>query len=250
MTAELNILKKELIEDIQLLRSDFKYPTSIPTAPKIRAQISPILRKWICDNGLSPLCKEYKAKPLFKVINDKVEIDRCKRGEIAHWTATNNIGALGIGTGRIKPEYIHKTYRKGDDKSMEYLFKFNEFRVQKVAYINGRFVSRNESLRYLADKMGGTHSHQVTRKPRNFDLSDLLKLHGATLFPENNSWQLMNGMEPDKVSEYESQGGIVFSMLHLIALDSARRFCEGDFRPIGIDLYHTSHDHMALPASA
>ena len=196
---------------------------------------------------MSQLCRATKSQPIFRVYTDKVSVDRCKRGEMVHWTAMTDINGVAIATGLPKLEHVHKQYPTGDAKTWEYEFKLNQFRVQKVAYNKGRFVTREQSLRYLADKMGGTHPHQVGRKARQNDISDILDLHGATFFPKSNNWQLMNGMDPTLVAEYENRGGLVFSMLHLIALDSARRFCQGDFRPLGMNIYHENDRSAQIP---
>ena len=218
------VLSAELAEDLGLLARDVGSPDAgMPTPSIIRGVFAPILRKWVSDNGLKPLHDLAGRQSHYTVYDNKPYADLCNRDHFIHWHGM--VPIMGAMVGGSLPRDPAKTSisHLGADREVRYDFK--AFRIQKMAYSGGRFLTREQCVRFTADRMGGTHT-QAQAKRKSHDPVEFLELTGAAVGQDGNV-QLLGKTEFEKAQEYVSDGKFVFSLMHLIVLDTARRFHEG-----------------------
>jgi hypothetical protein len=224
MRIDLEVLKAELAEDLHLLARDIGGPDiGMPSPPVIRGVIAPILRKWVSDNGMNPIHRAVGRQSHFRVYDNQDHIRLCKQNHYVHWYGMVPISKLMTGGGL--PRDPKSTVAHNIKSDREVVYDYNAFRIQKMAFCSGRFLTREQCVRFTADRMGGTHT-QAQAVPRKNDPVEFLELTGAAIAPDGNI-QLMGKAEFEKVREYKVEGCFVYSLMHLIVLDAARRLHDG-----------------------
>jgi hypothetical protein len=224
LVIDIDVLKTELAEDLHLLARDIGGPDiGMPTPPIIRGVFSPILRKWISDSGMNPIHRAAGKQSQFRVYDNQEHVRLCEQKHYMNWYGLVPITGMMIGGGLPRDPNSTASHHIKSDR--EVIYNYNAFRIQKIAYCGGRFLTREQCVRFTADRMGGTHT-QAQVKPRDNDPLDFLELTGAAIRP-NGEVQLMGKAEFEKVKEYKLDGRLVYSLMHLIVLDTARRFYNG-----------------------
>lgn len=224
VSIDVEVLKAELAEDLNLLARDIGGPDiGMPTPPVIRGIIAPILRKWVSDNGMKPIHRAVGQQSQFRVYDNQEHVHLCKKNHYVHWHGM--VPILGVMIGGGLPRDPKKTLLHNLKSDREVVYDYKAFRIQKMAFSGNRFLTREECVRFTADRMGGTHTH-AQAKPRENDPVEFLELTGAAIATDGNV-QLMGRAEFEKVREYRLEGRLVYSLMHLIVLDTARRFHDG-----------------------
>lgn len=193
----------------------------MPTPTVIRGIIAPILRKWISDNGLAPLHRAAREESSFVVDDCPEDIGLCEKGFYKHWTAELPILNTRVSTGQLSDS--SRSLPSARSRTISVPFK--KFANQRMAYSAGRFLNRRDSVRFVADRMGGAHTtYQAKFKPH--DPVEFFNLTGFVVDKSSRNVRILANLN-DESALHKGNGAFVYSVVHLIVLDTARRFFDG-----------------------
>lgn len=217
-------LAEELREDLAVLRHHVGEPNDLPNPAFIRATLSPILRKWICDDGLGPIHRAASEQSVFTVQNTDHIVK--KKDLVAYELWHCEMPIAGNGIGQIRPKDANNDPLGSVETGGEVKRKFRTFRQQKIAYLNGKSLTRDMCLRYFADQMGGTHTIDQAKK-KNGPAATFIEMAGFAFDPETRDSKMFWPGEFQNAARLRADGKWIFNFMHICALDTARRFHEG-----------------------
>ncbi len=201
------------------INTDFnKYPSQ----HEIRTIISPILRKWISDNGMRYFHDKDKKLSTYIVINTSAFVEECKNNDkVDKW-----IMQLPFREFLIQMYFLDKKDFQRCNKG-EIKCDFNSFRNQKIAYNNGNFITREECIRFVANKMGGIHTQEQAKPLKNKAQLEFVRMMVIAFSPKKRIIANLDGSSELQLETYKKQGYSLYPLLYLVVLDSAIRFYKG-----------------------
>ncbi|WP_159090016.1 hypothetical protein [Ruegeria sp. Alg231-54] len=216
----------ELKGDLEILSRYQVSPNhEFPSQHEIRSILAPILRKWMCDNGMNPVHKKLGGQQsMFSVPDHSGFVNEAKTNKaINKWFAAVPVPlGLAVEVQFIKDAEVTSRCKKGDT-----IYDFNAFRVQKVGYSSGKFITREEIARFVADKMGGTHTQSQATPVKDVRKLSFLDLVMVAIHSEGKIVETGDNPTEDQRKLWQQSGYNVYSCLHLNVLDSAHRFYNG-----------------------
>lgn len=215
--------KSDLQGDLDILSRHLGGRGAFPTQHDIRAIIAPILRKWICDNGIKTIHDEYRTQSTYTVPNFKGYVYECQNNGLDTWLMTLPvIDDLYVDVEYIQDKSIKKRCVLGDTE-----YNFNAFKNQKVAYLNGEFINRDECIRFLANKMGGAHTQKQSKHEKKESLVKFVSLFVVAIDYGSRQVHAFDQSGEERLHELQRRGYATYSAMHLVVLDTARRFNDG-----------------------
>lgn len=219
-------LLDELRGDLGILS---RYQTSpnhdFPSQHDIRSIVAPILRKWVSDNGMKQVHDLFGGRQAtFKVPDHSEFVREAKVNKVVDkWFSAVPVPlGLMLEVQFIKDEKIVSRCQKSEAE-----LDFKAFRIQKVGYHRGKFITREEIARFVADKMGGTHTQSQAKEVKDVRKLDFIKLAVVAINGSTRTIETADNPTTDQIEDWKQSGYSIYSCLHLNVLDSANRFFRG-----------------------
>lgn len=144
----------QLLEDVAAIEA--ANVARFPTAVELRTVFTPILRRWIADGGFFTIQKLLASPLTFTTYSHVDDVTACKLGAYKWW-----MGPVDCGEGLIvKPAVSTRKYAPGElqeRKLFEIAQKAKLFFEQKMFWWKGQFYTREDLIKFAANKLGGVH---------------------------------------------------------------------------------------------
>jgi len=214
----------ELEAELEILERYLGGKDTFPTHHEIRVIISPILRKWISDDGLSHIHKEYPELSIYTVNNHDGYVEACKKKITNTWLMSLPV----VGDMYVDVNYIEDKDTINDCELGEIEYDFDNFKKQVVACVDGDFITRSECIRFVANKMGGAHTQSQAYLERKESLVEFITLFVVAI---DHKAGVVNALDvrscSEKLGDLQRDGYSTYPALYLVVLDTARRFVSG-----------------------
>ncbi len=217
----------QLLDDVTLIEQAL---IGMPTPSIVRTTFVPILRRWIVEGLFSSKAQKLilPNKISFDIHTQTNAIKLCQAGCYEHWMGTINFRTIAVTTGLHAAKYLTK---EGRPKSIntESLMPAspqdpNQFFKQKILFLKGKFYTREEIIKILANTFGGVHLDfdNIQKQPGILQVKNYLgfKLNESGL-------QMLVGSEIDSLRNDPEERPRVYDAIELIAIDTARIFVNG-----------------------
>lgn len=161
LAADDRELIQQLLEDINIIESQFLFGVPMPSAA--RSTVAPILRRWLAE-GLF-----YKAQKLvlpktitFLVHSNGHSAKLCKAGVYEHWMELVLFRGIGVSSSLVAAKFLGKDGRPTIDLDRSNNIKpmpqkASTFFNQNMFFWKGEFHSRIEIIKMHANTLGGVH---------------------------------------------------------------------------------------------
>ena len=211
-----------LLEDLVILERDAGNKSVTPEPSIIRAIITPILRRWICDRGLIAIRNDALKSPInFSVYDHEEHINACKNKQLSSWTAPLGINEAYISSSHITDMTNQPVF---NSQPRDMTLDVGDFCQQKMVYFYGKFATRADIISFAANKLGGTHNPSENEIKKN----DLHKfMEEFALAVSGNNVQIMNKTEFLNITKYKKEDRKIYDLYFLVTLDTAHRFIDG-----------------------
>lgn len=224
---EVDNLLQELYEDSYLLNQHFGESGSMSSLSLIRTLASPILRKWICDRNFSKIQRAMEKNVQFDVYHSQKAIKLCKAGMARTWIEM--MPAFGLFIGSFRPSNKNPKYKHSFEPLLT-PFDYKALCIQKLVFHKGKFHKREEFVRLMANKLGGTHPKTMDFG-KHRDLFEASNQMGFAL--KKGSVQIVSQHELSNKSEYERKHQcVLYDLSFLITIDTAKVFSKGVLRDV------------------
>lgn len=191
----------------------------------IRASVN-ILRRWLCDPQLPPLCNKLGVKPTFLVEDNSAQAAAVELDESIDYFLTGGIRFNGTPISRVynssKPLQLAPLIPM--TPPVRSWVKFSAFVDQRRIYHEGSWITCKEIIAFTANKLGGVHL-DFTRNDRQ----RLLERASTFMTYGGRPDRILSGMPGQAHLALEPEGTEVLSGFHFEVVAAATTLMQARF---------------------
>jgi len=183
MSDDSSEIVHQLLEDVSVLDQQFLGGLVRPSPEISRTVLSPILRRWICEQTFHRVQRLLGQTHMvrFEVWDEDDAIAHCQKRHFNTWMAMASLGPFIFGMGNARDEFVKPdgtwTFSVRGEKSKRVRRPSRLFFEQQVFYWKDRLYRRHDIVSFQANKRGGVH-YDSRRKDDESNLDDLARSVG------------------------------------------------------------------------
>lgn len=219
---------QQLLEDVDTLDEQFKL--GLPQPHKIRAIISPILRRWIVERLFFNAQKLILPNLIeFSFTRSPQSIKQCERGVYEHWMELIELNAMQFSTWLLSKKYsntnqVPRDSFNNNEKRILLLHKAPKFFEQKIIFLKESFYTRTDIIKMHANLLGGVHLDSK-RKNDQIHIDEIKNYCGFEI--NNTTHQILVGESIVTGRADPKRRPSIYDATELIVMDTARIFVAG-----------------------
>jgi hypothetical protein len=215
----------QLLDDVQLLERKVAY--DLPSPTDLRATFSPVLRRWIIDGAFFLVQKLLTERVLFEMYSRTDDVKWCQAGIYTWWMGTIYSGnGIAIGTNRLAQKYAdNRDLIPERRKPFLISQKAKMFFGQPCFLWKEKLYTREDAIKFLANKLGGTH-YAMDRHKKEIHVQEIQSQFGVIYDSPGNARILAPG-ELLALRADPNTRDRVFDAIQLTVGDTASIFCKG-----------------------
>jgi hypothetical protein len=226
MTTHDRELLHQLLEDWSVIQSHLAvWPPKLSIA---RAVFAPILRRWIIERNFFRAQRVFGAPITFDIYSEGAFLKLCKAGVLEHWMGFIRFPPLEITTSRLSEPYRGKngqaTVPIPTTRPSPAPQEAKQFFQQRIFFWRGKFYTRSDTLKFLANTLGGVH-FSFERLAAEKHIGEIKEYLGFQVLGRN--YQMLVGPKIAALRDDPVARDTVYDAIELTTIDTARIFSEG-----------------------
>lgn len=216
----------QLLDDVQLLEKKVAY--DLPSPADLRATHAPVLRRWVVDGAFYRIQKLLlPERILFECYSRTDEVKFCQAGVYTWWMGEIYVGnGTAIGAGQLAQKYIDTPSLVPERRKPFKIEQKGKLFFEQACFLwKGKMYSREDAIKFLANKLGGAH-YDFDRNKKEAHVEEIQNQFGVIFDTPSNARLLAPG-EVRTLRADANTRDRVFDAVQLTVGDTASIFCAG-----------------------